>query len=157
MTVQTPTDTASVDSIIDALYDTVSGPAGSRDFDRLRALFLPDARLIPAEPVADNHTAGQALDSAAFIAAVTPKLSTQPCYEVEIARRTERFGPIAHAWSTYESRESADGEPFVRGINSIQLLHKDGRWWVVTIFWSKETEHQQIPTRYSHRSPAAQN
>jgi hypothetical protein len=59
---------------------------------------------------------------------------------VEIARRTERYGSVVHVFSTYESRRNADdAEPFMRGINSIQLLYEKGRWWVVTIFWQPNT------------------
>ncbi|MBF6542384.1 nuclear transport factor 2 family protein [Nocardia brasiliensis] len=148
MTDQNRSDTATVDAILFALYDVISGPAGERDFDRMRALFLPGARLIPAEPLTEHHVGGRALDCDAFIEQIAPLLRTQPFYEVEIARRTERFGPIVHALSTYESRLTPDGAPFIRGINSIQLLHRDGRWWVVTIFWSNEAPGQPIPERY---------
>jgi hypothetical protein len=43
-----PEDVASVDAIIKAVYDVISGPAGQkRDWDRMRSLFWPGARLIP--------------------------------------------------------------------------------------------------------------
>ena len=141
-------DTASVDAIIDALYDVISGPAGDRDYDRMRNLFLPGARLIPTDPLTEGHTGGEVIDPEAFIAAISPVLQVQPFYEAEIARRTEQFGPVVHLMSTYVSRESPDGEPFERGVNSIQLMHRDSRWWVVTIFWAIESEQQPIPPRY---------
>jgi hypothetical protein len=56
-------------------------------------------------------------------------------YEKEIARRTEQFGNIAHVWSIYESRHNEDDpEPFMRGINSIQLFNDGKRWWIVNIY-----------------------
>src|SRR5216110_2665204 len=42
-----PADVASMDSIIAALYDVISGPAGNRNWDRFRSLFVAGARLIP--------------------------------------------------------------------------------------------------------------
>ena len=70
-------------------------------------------------------------------------------YEREIHRKTERFGNIVHAMSTYETYWSEDdAEPFMRGINSIQLLYRDGRWWVVTIFWDNESPENPIPAEY---------
>jgi len=42
-----PDDVKSMDAILAAVYDTISGPAGGRDWDRLRSLFHADARLIP--------------------------------------------------------------------------------------------------------------
>src|SRR5712672_1932165 len=40
-----PDDTKSLDSILRAIYDVISGPAGDRDWNRFRALFVPEARL----------------------------------------------------------------------------------------------------------------
>src|ERR1700730_6512750 len=46
-----PADVASIDSIIAAVYNVISGPAGKkRDWDRMRSLFVPGARLIPTGP-----------------------------------------------------------------------------------------------------------
>ena len=42
-------------------------------------------------------------------------------------------------WITLQSK---------RGINSIQLLKDQGRWWVVSIFWMAETEEFPIPSEY---------
>lgn len=43
-----PADVKSPDAIVSAVYEAVSGSAGEeRDWDRLRSLFLPEARLIP--------------------------------------------------------------------------------------------------------------
>src|SRR5713226_4017195 len=45
-----PADVATMDSTIAALYDVISGPAGKRDWDRFRSLFISGARLIPTGP-----------------------------------------------------------------------------------------------------------
>src|SRR5512137_2639171 len=43
-----PNDVDSIEHIIGAVYDVISGPAGTpRDWDRFRSLFYPGARLIP--------------------------------------------------------------------------------------------------------------
>lgn len=141
-------DAASVDAIIGALYETVSGPAGERDFDRLRPLFLPGARMIPTGLRPNGDAGLRVMDCEEWFADIAPFLRQAPFYEVEVARRTERFGPVVHALSTYEARRTPDGDPFMRGINSIQLLHADGRWWVVTIFWANETPERPIPECY---------
>jgi hypothetical protein len=45
-----PADVASPDAIMAATYDVISGPAGQeRDWDRMRSLFYPGARLIRTE------------------------------------------------------------------------------------------------------------
>ena len=54
-----PADVASIDAIIAAAYDSISGPAGQkRDWERERSLYYPDARLIPtAKPSANDELA----------------------------------------------------------------------------------------------------
>jgi len=149
-----PADVASIDAIIATAYEVISGPAGQkRDLDRERALFIPGARLIPtaAEPgvAGESKMAPQNLDLEAYIARVEPYFATNGFYEKEVARRTEQFGHIAHVWSTYESRHHEnDPEPFMRGINSIQLFYDGMRWWIVTIYWQHESKEDPIPARY---------
>jgi hypothetical protein len=146
-----PADVASIDAIITAAYDSISGPAGEkRNWDRERSLYYTGARLIPtAKPGENDDLVPQILDVDGFIARVEPYFAGQGFYEKEISRRTEQFGHIAHVWSTYESRHNADDpEPFMRGINSIQLFHDDSRWWIVTIYWQQESPVDSIPARY---------
>jgi hypothetical protein len=149
-----PADVASIDAIIAAAYDSISGPAGQkRDWDRERTLYYPGARLIPtAKPGTNSDLAPQALDVNGFIARVEPYFAEHGFYEKEIARRTERFGNIAHVWSTYESRHNPDDpEPFGRGINSIQLFYDGSRWWIVSIYWQQESTEHPIPAKYFPR------
>src|SRR4051812_14935307 len=117
-----PADVASIDAIIRAAYDVISGPAGQeRDWNRERSLFFPGARLIPTSRGAGAAAAGtelapQLLDVDGYIKRSRAFLEEAGFYEKEIARRTEQFGSIAHVWSTYESRHSLeDARPFMRG------------------------------------------
>ncbi|HEU0207857.1 MAG TPA: hypothetical protein VFQ78_02660 [Candidatus Udaeobacter sp.] len=146
-------DVASIDAIIRASYDGISGPAGKqRDWERERSLFYPGARLIPTAKDAgklDQALVPQMLDVEGFIARVQPYFEMSGFYEKEIARRTEQFGRIAHVWSTYESRhDENDPEPFMRGINSIQLFNDGKRWWIVTIYWQHESSGHPLPNKY---------
>jgi len=70
-------------------------------------------------------------------------------YENEIHRVTEQFGNIAHVFSTYECFHNKDDEkPFMRGINSIQLMFTGNRWQVISIYFTQETEEYPIPEKY---------
>src|SRR5438046_5485438 len=95
-----PTDVTSIDAIITAAYDSISGPAGQkRDWARERSLFYPSARLITtAKPEESNNLAPEMLDVAGFIARVEPYFAEHGFYEKEIARRTEQFGQLADVW-----------------------------------------------------------
>jgi len=151
-----PADVESIDAIVAAAYDGISGPAGKkRDWDRERSLYIPGARLIPLAAEAgvagreDVDLAPQILDVEGFIARVEPYFEENGFYEKEIARRTEQFGKIAHVWSTYESRHNEDDpEPFMRGINSIQVFNDGKRWWIVSIYWQQESADAPIPQKY---------
>ena len=145
-----PADVASVDSIIAAVYDVISGPAGKkRDWDRMRSLFVPGARLIPTGPRQAGGYGSRVLTVDEYIERASGFFEKEGFFEREAARQTEQFGQIAHAFSTYESRHAPDdAKPFQRGINSIQLMNDGKRWWVVTIFWQGEDEKTPLPEKY---------
>lgn len=143
-----PDDVKSIDAILGALYDVISGPKGqARDFDRLRSLFAPGARLMPIVTPKEGRPEARVLSVEEFIEAAGPALE-KGFFETEIARTTQRYANMAHVLSTYESRRAKDDPPFVRGINSIQLLYDGDRWWVVTIYWQNEVEGQPIPKAF---------
>ena len=144
-----PADVASVEAIIDAVYDVISGPAGAeRDWDRMRTLFLPDAKLIPSWRTEEGEIGHRYMSLDEWIDGATGYFAENPFFEVEISRVDERYGHIAHAFSTYESRTEADGPAFTRGINSIQLMNDGERWWIVNIFWQGESDAEPIPSEY---------
>jgi hypothetical protein len=145
-----PKDVASIDAILAALYDVISGPAGKeRDWQRMRSLFAPGARLIPTAHQPDGTTAAHVHDVDGYIERATKAFATQGFYERGVANRVEQFGRIAHVFSTYEARhDPKDPKPFLRGINSIQLLNDGKRWWVVTVFWQAEDAQTPLPEKY---------
>jgi len=151
-----PADVVSVDAILRALYDVISGPAGQRrNWDRMRSLFVPGARLIPTGRRQDGTRSIQVWSVDQYISIVGPRLEEMGFFERELARRTERYGNIVHAFSTYDSKRAAsDPQPFARGINSIQLWNDGRRWWVVSIFWEGERPDNPIPARYMQSEQA---
>ncbi len=139
-----PADVASVDAIVAALYDVISGPAGEkRDWDRMRSLFVADARMMANGP--RGLRAGGVED---YIAVSGPMLEERGFFESEIGRTTETYGDIVHIFSAYEARLTPETPPFMRGINSIQLVRNGGRWWVASIMWQPETDATPLPERY---------
>lgn len=145
-----PADVQSVDAILRALYDVISGDSGVvRDWNRFRSLFAPGARLIPVGQRQAGEVGAQVLTPEDYIQRAGPFLERNGFHEREVARRQESYGRIVHVFSTYESRRRAtDARPFTRGINSIQLWHDGRRWWVQTIMWWGETPDTPIPPHY---------
>lgn len=143
-----PEDVGSIDAIITALYDVISGPAGqARDWDRMRSLFIPGGRLMPTGVRPDGSVVTRILEVNDYIATSGPMLERVGFREREIARRVEQFGHIAHVFSTYEGRRETEPAP-IRGINSIQLLNDGTRWWVVSVYWEAERPDNPLPQQY---------
>jgi hypothetical protein len=142
-------DADAPERVVDVLYSLISGPAGEAPrWDRFRALFAPGARLMPTNREADGGRVMRVHDVEDYIQAYGAHLREHGFYEMQVAHRVERFGRIAHVWSTYTSHVSPEAEAFARGINSIQLYHDGRRWWVVTIFWDSERDDNPIPPQY---------
>jgi hypothetical protein len=148
-------DGASVDTILSALYASVShGPDAEPDWDRLRAITLPVGMFIPPKkPTEDIFTV---LDVDAFqervrkgAAALKAKGESTSFFEREVSRHTDCFGNVCQIFSTYEGRKLAtDEKPFVRGINSIQLVRDGKRWWIASVVWDTERPDNPIPADY---------
>lgn len=157
-TAQTKTDTVpaatkdveTVDAIIAALYNVISGPAGEvRNWNRMRSLFLPEGKLVATAVRPTGEVVKRVLTVEEYIAGNGPVLEKNGFFEKEIHRKQEVYGHIAHCFSTYEARRTAtDAEPFMRGINSIQLYNDGKRWWILTVFWQTENKDLLIPKEY---------
>ena len=145
-----PADVSSMDAIIKAVYDVISGPADQqRDWNRMRSLFVPGARLIAVHTGKDSPNVARVLSVEDYIRLAEPLMAKKGFFERESHRTVERFGDIAQVFSTYESRYVAtDAKPFERGINSFQLMFDGQRWWVVTIYWQGENPDRPIPKQY---------
>jgi hypothetical protein len=147
MTEPLPSDVGSIDPVVAALYDVISGPAGQRrNWDRLRALFYPGARLLRTVVSPEGKAEMAAMDVEGFIAMASPYFEAKGFFEREVARRVDQFGHIAQVFSTYEAVADPDGrEPLGRGINSIQLWSDGQRWWVMSLLWDDERPGNPIP------------
>src|ERR1051325_164329 len=143
-----PKDVESMDAIIAALYNVISGPAGERDWNRLRSLFLPDAHLTAVHKKPDGSFSATSVTVDGYIERAGKYFREKPFYESELSRKVEHFGQEAHVFSTYESREAPDAKPFTRGINSIQLFNDGKRWYCVSIFWDEERADNPLPAKY---------
>jgi hypothetical protein len=143
-----PADVATLDGIISAFYDVVSGPAGApRDWARDSTLYTATVRFaFPAGAGAERRW--QTVDHAVYARQADTFLQ-QGFFEREIHRVVSRFGAMAHVFSTYEwSSPTPDGPQRGRGINSIELMFEDGRWWITYAQWAAESADQPIPAAY---------
>ena len=146
-------DVESIDAIMAAVYDVISGAAGEeRDWDRWHTLFAEGATLSAVGRTPAGTYRRVVMTPESYVERSGAALVQNGFFETEIHRVTESYGNIAHAFSTYESRRTeGDVEPFTRGINSFQLMNDGSRWWVVSIFWQGEGPDNTIPAKYLGR------
>jgi hypothetical protein len=141
-------DVESIDAIVGALYDVISGPVGQpRDWNRMRSLFVPTARMIPVGVRPDGVALMRLLGVGDSSASSGPILLEKGFRERELARRTEQFGHIAHVFSTYEGTIEGEDHP-MRGINTLQLMNDGKRWWIVSLMWEGESPTLSLPAQY---------
>ena len=138
--------TTTLDQLPKAIDDAVSGP-GNKDRTCLRALLMPEVRLIPVSVAADGQVKTTILTVDDYIDRVA-KRGDKTFYEHQIKYATETYGNIAHLWSTYTVTETPDGKPIVRGINSIEAVNDGTRWRVLEISWQAETPATPIPAQF---------
>jgi hypothetical protein len=133
-------DHRSLDAIIAALYRIISGPPElERDWPRFRELFHPDAKLIRAMTNQDGEVSLSVMTVQEFIDFASPYFRSKPFFELEIFRKVDQFGQIAHVFSTFDSSSTPAGtDSLGRGINSIQLWTDGNRWWVLQMVWDNE-------------------
>jgi hypothetical protein len=142
-------DVSSMDAILRAIYDVISGPAGTRDWSRFRSLFLPQARFSQVATNPDGSKMLLTWNVDEFVRDAGTVFAKDPFYEKAIVNRPESFGNVTQVFSSYASRRSPTGKPFERGINSIQLINDGKRWWVLSILWDSERAGNPLPAKFA--------
>jgi hypothetical protein len=144
-------DVKSMDAILAAIYDVISGPAGGRNWDRFRSLFVAQARFTQVATGPDGSKMVLTWSVDEFVRDAGQVFAQDPFYEKAIVNRPESFGNITQVFSSYASRRGPTAKPFERGINSIQLLNDGKRWWVLSILWDTERAGNPLPAKLSKK------
>ena len=134
-----------LDSIIAEMYDQVCFEGGQRpDWERQKKIFAPGARMVR---VNDGGVFEFDMDAYRINFEEMIDSGEMPTFwEGEIWRETNHFDDVAHVLSAYETRRTRNGEMLNRGVNSIQLFRRDGRWWISAMIWRREGRTVKIPT-----------
>lgn len=144
-----------IEGILKTFYSVISGEKGEkRDSELFKNLFYPRARLIYYGKDVESVVRAQYWTPDFYVKRIFKKQETEldtGFFEKEIHSEVNIFGNIAHVFSTYASfQNKTDEKPFTRGINSIQLLKHNDRWWIINVYWDGfgETEANPIPKKY---------
>jgi hypothetical protein len=135
-------ENARIGAVIDEMYAMISGPAGPRDWGRQAAIFHPDVRQMRTGVDESGKPRIKIMSRDEYRENTAPFFAENAFYEVEIARRIDVFGNMAHVWSAYEARTALDdAKPERRGVNSIQLYRDEtGRWQIISMIWDNERD-----------------
>ena len=139
-------DLEAISAAVEEMYAMISGPAGPRDWSRQANCFHAEARQIRTWIDDTGQPAMKMMGLADYARDTSPFFERNAFHEVEIGRRIDLFGNIAHVWSAYEARRSPDdAAPERRGINSIQLFRDPAAGWrIVAMIWDNEREGVRI-------------
>ena len=138
-------DVKTLDGIIHAYYEVVSGPAGKRNWERDKSLHHPDAHVMIAGENEEGVPYLKSMKLDEFHQNFSPNTAF---YEQEISRKSQAFGHITHVWSSYQYTQEPDGPVQGRGINSIQLYHDGERWWILGWVYDSERKNNPLPEKY---------
>ena len=141
-------DVATIDGIMKASYEVVSGEAGAfRTWERDLSLHNPNAVYSFQEEV-QGKLQQVSMSLKDFHKETDTIVAKTAFYEGEINREVRVFGNIAHVWSTYETRLVKNGPVVRRGINSVQLYYSENRWWIISWTFDKERGSIKIPQTF---------
>jgi hypothetical protein len=145
-----PDDVSTIDGMIKAYYEVVSGPAGQpRQWDRDATLYIPNMRFVILSEDATGKTTAESMSHQEFVDTSEASLAGKGFYEHEVHRITQRAGNIAHVFSTAERSSSPDGKVEGRSIDSIELFWDGKRWWITGAnLWDMNTSRHPIPAEF---------
>jgi hypothetical protein len=134
-----PADVISPATIVNAYYNSISGPRGqARDWARFRSLFVPGA-LFSTPRMINGARSVTSITVARFVASNDRYFEKGGYFETPIGMRTTEFGSVAQVFSAYEARRGlAESAPYLRGVNGFQLINDGDRWWIVNVIWDIE-------------------
>jgi hypothetical protein len=145
-----PEDVSTIDGMIKAYYEVVSGPAGQpRQWDRDATLYIPDVRFVVISEDVTGKTTAESMTHQEFVDSSEASIGGKAFYEHEIHRITHRAGNIAHVLSTAERSSSPDGKVEGRSIDSIELFWDGKRWWITgATLWDINTNKHPLPAEF---------
>jgi hypothetical protein len=141
-------DVKSPAAIIAALSSSISGEAGqARNWDRFRSLFVPGAGRMIVTRVPKTGPADVTVLSMEDYIARSSKGAPAGFYEIPIAYEMQSFGRMTHVYESYGLHHTRDDQPYVRGVNSWELLFDGTRYYVLQVYWDTERADNPLPAK----------
>jgi hypothetical protein len=142
-------DVDSIDGVITALYDVISGPAGARDWERFSSLYKEQATMGAISETKDGTLRYVSMTPDEYRQRNDEYFKKNGFWEEEIARQVFQFGEITTVHTSYKIKSAEDGKVTRRGVNTVQLVYDRDRWWITNITWNNERDDNRIPEQLS--------
>lgn len=140
-------DVTSIDAIINAYYDVVSGSSSDPwEFERDKYIHSKNAVITRFDDKGNSES--HALEAEYIPMGLSPK---EDFYEKELKRIVSNYGNMAQVWSAFEIRTDPETESNIRGLNSIQLHYENGRWFIDSWTCEMETEKSSVVTEFLNK------
>ncbi len=141
-----PADVSTLDSLVRALYEVISGPAGQeRNWSRAKSLFIPDIRMIATNPNKAGQPNVRMISFQEYVDRVSVSVQKQGFYESEIKCSVRQFGNVAQVFTSYQIKHDPKEQPLVLGINALQLYYDGHRWWIASVVWDTDRPGNSLP------------
>ena len=138
-------DVGSVEAIIAASFDALSGPRGApRQWERYLSLLDPDARLVSAS--IDAATGAPKIvrwGRDEYVRAANEYLVAIGFVDRKLGCVTNQDGAVASVRCGFEGLEQT--KRVERGVATYQLYHDGQRWWILSVAWDQERPGHPIP------------
>lgn len=142
-------DVSSIDGIIRAYYQVVSGPAGQpREWGRDATLYIPGVRFVVFSKDRNGKTSAQSMTHQEFVDSSDRAMVAKGFYEREIHRIVHRAGDVAHILSTAENSASPNGPAQGRSIDSLELYWDGKRWWIASANVWELSSGESLPAEF---------
>jgi hypothetical protein len=149
-----PEDVASIEAIVRASYETISGGVGvARQWGRDESLFDPNARFVSVErDPKSGEIVATITTHQEFVDDADEFTVREGFTERELGHKIERYGNVATVLSSYEGKNASTGKVITRGVNMFQLYFDGKRWWILSMVWDQETPANPIPSELLPKS-----
>jgi len=143
-------DVSSIDGIIKAYYEVVSGPAGQqRQWARDATLYIPGVRFVIINQDDAGNSTAHSMTHQEFVDSSDASLAGKAFFEHEVHRIIHRAGNVAQVLSTSEHTAAPGGPVQGRSIDSLELFFDGSRWWISGAnIWDVESPNRPLPKEF---------
>lgn len=133
--------------LIEEIYELVTFPAGATpDWNAVRNLFIPEALVV----LRTSRYGSTVFTVDGFVQDFVTFIEQSDVEQTGFTERildmqTFEWGDIAHVLVLFDSDIPDDGREPRAGVDSFQLIKRDGRWWIASITNERPAADRPLP------------